>query len=318
MMNLSGGVFISTDSRVDKQAAVNMAEAGLDYAWWQIKWQKQILPYSANVNLTAGGFTVKAVDDSAREPNTILVTSTGTCKSHSHTIKRVYGVPNALPFSFVWCQQSDIRTDVRMSCSGGYSGLRCNGDIELTDRFTDVSNGAWASGSIRTGGSISPSYEAWKQVVFPDIDFAYYTKHARAVLSGPTAISNMSYPGGKGIIVVVGDLKITGVYDGVYTVVASGNVTIDNSLTPANSSSHLAVLTTCSMEIDTNRTVQAVVYCHNSSDKAVLTMSRKPNIIGSMCTDSIVFSQNCNWFTLADDTSIDLVTMTALQLPGIY
>ncbi len=92
LLRASLGQFTSESSRQKKQAAADLAEAGIDYAHWQVVSKDQALPYSADITLNTGSFHVDAVDDSARQQDAVLITATGTVGNCSHTMKRVIGI----------------------------------------------------------------------------------------------------------------------------------------------------------------------------------------------------------------------------------
>lgn len=89
LLSGSMGQFLFESTRCQKQAAGNLAEAGIDYAYWQVLNMKQALPFSADITLSSGSFHVEAVDDSARQPGAVLITSTGSAEGSSRTAKRV-------------------------------------------------------------------------------------------------------------------------------------------------------------------------------------------------------------------------------------
>ncbi|MCX8052713.1 MAG: hypothetical protein N3B12_02810, partial [Armatimonadetes bacterium] len=96
MLRATSGCFIAENSRHAKRAAANLAEAGLDYAYWQIQYKGVHLPYSATVPLTTGSFQVTAVDDGSRDSSTVLITSTGIVGRDKHQCRRV--VLGLLPY----------------------------------------------------------------------------------------------------------------------------------------------------------------------------------------------------------------------------
>jgi hypothetical protein len=89
LLRASNGSFLAQSSRNNKDSAQYLAEAGIDYASWQIAENNHAVPYTADVTLGAGSFHVTVVDDSAREVGTFLVQCTGTVGSSTFSSKRV-------------------------------------------------------------------------------------------------------------------------------------------------------------------------------------------------------------------------------------
>lgn len=308
--------FTSECSREKKNSAADLAEAGIDYTCWQINCKSQSLPYSADVKLANGSFHVDAVDDGSREAGSVLITSTGTHGSFSHTIKRVVG--NGLlkmTFLYVWCENGDISSSKKISCSGGSTGLRSNGKINLSSHSAMVTNGAWAVGSISTGGSISPQYPNATSISFPDIDVDYYKSIATETLPDKSKISSLSYPAKTGVIFVDGKLTINGTYDGVYTVIATGDVTINDDLKAANSDSHLAIMSDESISVPDKDSVQAVLYSHNAKGEGKVSLANKTIITGSIAADSTDVSGQLDLYA---DNTLDIDVIKKLQMPGYY
>ncbi len=88
MLQASGSYFLSERSRSTKQQAMDLAEAGVDYAYVQINKRGQATPYTSPVvNLASGSFQVSAADLPGGA--TVLITSTGTVNGTSYTVRRV-------------------------------------------------------------------------------------------------------------------------------------------------------------------------------------------------------------------------------------
>lgn len=88
MLQSSGSYFLTERSRNRKQMAMDMAEAGIDYAYIQVNNRGQSVPCAwPAVNLASGRFVVTATDIPGTA--TMLLTSTGTVNGVSYTIKRV-------------------------------------------------------------------------------------------------------------------------------------------------------------------------------------------------------------------------------------
>lgn len=88
MLQASGSYFLTERSQGYKQMAMDMAEAGIDYAFLQVNKHNQSVPYDfPTVTLASGSFHVSVADNAS--DGTMLITSTGTVKGATYTVRRV-------------------------------------------------------------------------------------------------------------------------------------------------------------------------------------------------------------------------------------
>lgn len=68
-----------------------LAEAGVDYGYWQFIWNRTTLPYNeTNRTCGEGSFSVQVTDNSASVTDTIKVTSTATLRGTTYATTRVF------------------------------------------------------------------------------------------------------------------------------------------------------------------------------------------------------------------------------------
>ena len=79
-------------SRKTRDAGVRaLAEAGIEYGYWQFAWNRVALPYNeSNHALGEGSFTVRVADNSGSVSESIQVTSTATLRGANYTSTRVF------------------------------------------------------------------------------------------------------------------------------------------------------------------------------------------------------------------------------------
>ncbi len=96
LTTLCGGA-LTVGSRARNQTALRaLAEAGLQYGYWQYAWQNQALPYTAgSYALGPGTFSTTVTDNSAAIVGTVKVVSTATIGSNSLTETRIFPYPSA-------------------------------------------------------------------------------------------------------------------------------------------------------------------------------------------------------------------------------
>ena len=313
LLRTVGASFMQESSRDKKQAAVNMAEAGVDYAFWQIHYKGRKLPFFADVALTTGSFHVDAVDDGNREASAMVVTSTGTVEKHKHTIKRVTLGP--LPYHYMWCENREIYDGDMLTNTGVIGGFRANGLIRLDHTYTNITTGAWATGTITASGTVTPRYPSNPPIAFPAIDYNYYQTIATHVFPSDKTFTVLNYAGGHADIYVQGNVTVRGIYTGVYTIVATGDIFINGTLSPGSPDSFLALITMKQIKIETTcPSLDAVLYAHKSDKTGLIWIWGSTVITGSVATDDFITDSPV---TMNYNPKLTLGVMKQLHLPGL-
>ena len=320
MLRMGSAYFLAASSRGKKQAAVNLAKAGLEYAYWQVNNYHVALPYTTTLNLDTGSAQITAVDDNLTVPGGMLVTSTGNSGGFSYTTTRVMTAPaNKLPYSYLWCQNSNISSPANLKTLGTAFGVRSNGNISLSNASTNASNGAWATGAITATGSVSPQYPNALSLNLLPVSASHYSSIATEVRASGTTINNLNYAGMSPVIYVTGpctiDATVAGKYSGVITVFAEGEVTVMGSLQPHSSDSHIAVLSATGIVLQTaGASSQCVFYACNGGTGYI-------NIPANMTVTGCIIADGTSTvnitLNLVTDTSLDTPTLQALHLPGV-
>ena len=313
MIQSSSSYFLSEDSRNKKRAANNLAEAGVDYAYWQLHYKNKPLPFSADVTLSTGSFHVDATDDGNRDNSTIYIVSTGKYGSHSYTTKRV--TLGLLPYHYAWCEYTDINDGNAITCTSSTRGMRTNSCIYLYNSSNNITTGLWATSSITTAGTATPKYAYSPYIAFPNIDYNYYSSIATSTYIGNPTFTSPSYPSGA-VIYVAGTAYISGTYRGIITVIAAGDINVTGNLQPYDSKSHIALLTINTARLYTAAVnVNALVYVHrNDNCNGKIEIYGTKTITGSLGADMITAD---HWITISRDPTLDLDIMKQLHLPGL-
>ena len=307
------GSFVSERSQDHRQAAVNLAEAGIDYAYWRVHYGGQRLPYSAAVELSTGTFKVSATDDGSREPSTMLITSTGTAYGHSYTVQRV--ALGLLPYCYNCCENREISTGKQVWSGGTWGGFRANGKIKLDSEYSVVTDGGWATTNFEGKGSISPQYPNSPPIGFPEIDYSYYDSIATDVWHGDQtvlALNSMS----PAVVRVHGKVELMGLhYLGRITIVADDDIIINGFLRKFTSDSYLALITQKKIKIQNYADhVDAIMYCHKADGSADLEIHRNTTICGVAASDDChIDDPTC----FEDDPGITTQILTQLHMPGL-
>jgi len=288
---------LKTASRVRKESrALNLAEAGIDYAAWRLYYAPSTpLPVTwTRSDLGTGSFTVTAsryVDLSGNPvPNTVVLQSTGASQGWPSQVKVVGnflqnpGVNNPI-FDNALFSNSDLSLKGTADITGT---VACNGNLGLQGS-AQVTGDAQASGGITTKGSsqITGAQAPYApKVPMPTIDLAYYRSIATTVVSngysfnGTTALNGVTY--------VDGDCNVNGTFSGTGIIVARGQVHVNGNATLQDpSSDSLAIVSAGGVTINGTCTVQGFIYTHNLDVPAGFTGNGTADITGGVVADVI-------------------------------
>lgn len=315
MLQAGTSYFLGEDSRTKKRAAMNVAQAGADYAYYQVHYNAGALPYTADVTLATGSFHVEATDDGSRDRSTMLVTSTGTCGGASYTAKRV--TLGLLPYHYAWCENGKVNTTDAITSTSQGRGMRANDDITFYDYGTNITTGVWSAGLITPRGTVTPRYPSGPPIAFPAIDYAYYNSIATFTNDGDAMFTSLNYPS-DAVIVVNGNATInlfTGRYRGAVTIVATGNITVRSSLTYYDSNSYLALITNKTITIQSTAwSVVGAFYAHKPDNSGKVQIQGFTTIVGTVSGDTVTTDRSVD---IRRDSGMNLNTMRRLHLPGL-
>lgn len=315
MLQAGNSYFLAENSKTKKQAAIDIAQAGADYAYWAVHYQGQSLPYTADVTTSGGTFHVVATDDGARDPSTMLITSTGTVAGHSYTLRRV--TLGLLPYHYAWCENVSIGNAYPVSSTSYDRGFRTNAAAVMFSPANNVSSGIWAVGSIVTQGSVWPQHPSGPPISFPSIDYSYYASIANTFYSSDVTFTSLITPG-SAVLYVNGNATLyltSGKYKGCFTIVATGNISVRTNASACDAASDLALITDKTITIQTSATYfQGLVYAHRNDLMGKVQIQGMQSIVGSICGDDITTDHPVD---IHRDSTFNLDTMRRLHLPGL-
>lgn len=315
MLQAGNSYFLSENSRAKKSAAMNMAQAGVEYAYWQVHYGGRPLPYSADVTLSTGSFHVDATDDGNRDLSTMLIIATGTCGGRSHTIKRV--TLGLLPYHYAWCERTKIIDGDTIISTSYDRGMRSNDDISLASGWNNITTGLFSTGTISSWGTATPQYQFVPPIAFPDIDYSYYSSIATVIYNSNVTLTSLSYLS-DGVVVVNGNATIdlwTAKYRGAVTLVATGSITVRSNLGPYDANSYLALMTAGMITVQSSASsVTAVLYAHKPDNNGKVILLGNTTIVGSMSADDV---STTSLTDIRRDPDLDLDIMRRLKVPGL-
>ncbi len=285
-------LFIAEKKRMDRQAAINVAEAGIDYAYWLVHYQRQGLPFTANQSMNNGTFQINVTDNGINQPSTMLITSTGTSNGYTHTMKRI--VMGPLPYEYGICSNDPIDTNIRITSTQSGPCMRSNGYIALPNSGTSITTGVWSRTYVSTSGNIPTRYTNCPPIYFPEINLSYYQSIATKTYNYGATFSGVNFPSKKEIIYVNGNVNISGIFNGKYTIVSSGFIDITSSLTPADSNSYIALISPKSIELKLSAANlnNVILYCYSVGGSASIEIDSSPIFNGCMASNYIDMQAN--------------------------
>jgi type II secretory pathway pseudopilin PulG len=288
---------LKTASRVRKESrALNLAEAGIDYAAWRLYYAPNTpLPTTwTRSDLGAGSFSVTAsryVNPAGNPvPNAVVLQSAGTSQGWQSQVKVVGnflqnpGVNNPI-FGNALFSNSDLTLKGTADVIGR---IACNGNLGLQGS-AKVTGDARASGSITTNGSsqitgAKTSYAP--KVPMPTIDLAYYRSIATTVVSGGYSFNGTTTL--NGVTYVDGDCSINSTFSGTGIIVARGQVHVNGKATLQDPpSDSFAIVSAGGVVINGTCTIQGFIYTHNLDVPAGFTGSGSADITGGVVADVI-------------------------------
>lgn len=315
MLRAGNSYYLAESSRSKKRAAQNLAQAGVEYAYWQVHYRPQSLPYTADVTLSTGSFHVEATDDGSRDPSTMLITSVGTCGGHSATVKRV--TLGLLPYHYAWCENGKVDISQEADCLSQGRAMRANDEIKLSSVFNNINQGVWSTKTISAAGYVWPQYPNSPPIAFPDIDYGYYSSIAAVTYVGDQNINTLSYASDT-VVYVNGNVTLnlsTGKYRGVVTLVATGNIAVKGNLTYQDVNSYLALVTQKTITLQNTATsVVAALYAHKPDKTGRVNIQGLTTVVGTISADKVDTSAPVNF---RRDSGLTLDIMRRLRLPGL-
>jgi hypothetical protein len=249
--------------------------------------------------------------------NTVLMNSRGVSANGETEQLRVIAVYMPLVFDGF---SHALFSDHNLSLGGdtyinghpelGGKGIYANGNV------TYVGNSSTTVGNIEATGSISgntdqqPSayqdlngdgdtndpgeqpavkVEYGPHISFPEIDLDWYETHADLYYNGTVTLNGgiLGTWDDPKIIFVDGQVKMSGIFQGVGTIVSTKGFRITGNCEYADGNSGLALLTTGEFRMAGTADVFGLVYAHSVLSDASFVGTGTPTIVGSVVADTI-------------------------------
>lgn len=284
-------------SRAKKETrAFNLAEAGIDYAAWQLyNNPSTILPATwSRSDLEGGSFTVSA----DRDPDTadaIVLLSTGTSQGWTSEVKVVGvfletggGGQNAV-FDYA------LFSDADLLMSGSFSIV---GDAHTNGNAT-VRGGVELNGDLSASGSVAvqgnPDIEGdvvadADRIAMPTIDLEYYRNNATYLYTGDYTFSGDTTL--DGVVFIEGDAHISGNFSGSGVIVVDGDVHINGNATRDGEGDEFAIVSSGTVRVNGNCRIEGWIYTHNADVPGMFSGNGNADIVGGLAADSVTCTGN--------------------------
>ena len=305
---------VARASRIRKETrALNLAEAGLDYAAWRVYNENPTsLPVTfSRTDLEEGTFSaavdVYRDDTGAVVPNSLQVLSTGTSQGFVSQVKAVgqylvtTGENNGI-FDNALFSDSDMTIGGNAQITGT---IHSNGNMLVKGSSTITGDASAAGWLTEQGTHVTGSKTAYapKQAM-PTVDISYYRAKATVVYDSDHGFSGATVL--DGIIFVDGDVTISGQVDGQGVIVATGEIHVNGNTTLADADAEFALVSTSRVRLNGNTRVEGAIYAHNVVVPAAVEGLGTADVLGCVVADVI--------------TSLGNLTVTykqpTVELPG--
>ncbi len=284
-------------SRTKKETrAFHLAEAGVDYAAWQLyNHPSTSLPAAwSRSDLAGGTFTVVA-EDYGGSDEAVIVTSTGNSQGWTSQVKVIGQFLGTTPSGQNPVFEHALFSDADLSLRGSFdvSGdAHCNGNA-------DVRGNPTITGELTAGGSISiqgnpdiggGATAGAPRIAMPTIDLEYYRSIADTVLEGGYTFSGQTHL--DGVTFVEGDAHINGSFSGTGVIVVDGDAHINGNATVAEEDDEFAIVAAGNVRINGNWRIEGWVYAHNMDVPSTFEGNGNADIVGGVAADIVSCSGN--------------------------
>ena len=285
---------VSRASRIRKETrALNLAEAGLDYAAWRVYNENPTslpVPYS-RTDLEEGTFSamvdVYRDDTGAVVPNSLQVLSTGTSQGFVSQVKAVgqylvtTGENNGI-FDNALFSDSDMTIGGNADVTGT---IHSNGNMLVKGSSTITGDASAAGWLTEQGTHITGSKTAYapKQSM-PTVDITYYRAKADVVYDSGQTFSGAVL---DGIVFVDGDVHISGQVDGKGVIVATGEIYVTGNTWLADGDAEFALVSTSRVRLNGGARVEGAIYAHNVVVPAAVEGLGTADVLGCVIADVI-------------------------------
>ncbi len=325
MMAIGNATFLSGKRQLRLRGARAMAEAGIEYGYWQYAYNKATLPYTGSRSLGRGSFRVTVTDNSASIPSTIQIVSTGTL--NGETAARTEVLPSSstrTPFDYALCSNTSISGPDMVTGAGGTNGdIRANGDISLTSStITSTVNGdAYAGGTLSIPVVTGAKFPGAASLSYPAIDLAYYQSIANRRFNSSQTFSGFLFLRPNEVVYVNGDITLnSGYIVGTGTLVAANQIVLNGDLAYAFSTDKFAGLAANGITVSAAQiSVVGFYYAHNSSNTANASLKGKFQLAqGALAADTVTVSAKPKDkpYSLVHDPAMSSALGRQLHLPG--
>ncbi|MCC6484870.1 MAG: hypothetical protein IT209_08495 [Armatimonadetes bacterium] len=304
-------------SRQTSERVRLLAETGVRYGYWLIKWNNVTArPYTTS--LTFGGATIDIAvyDNSVNLAVSDRIVASVNYRGARASLSRVVSRPRAL-FDNAVAVNSYTGTVSVPIISTDQADIFLPGNITINNSATNLSGDLYATGSIWVssgtvnGGLIRNS----SGFSFPLIDTAGLMLQARTVYLVNKTFSNINFPSDGDVIYVGGTLTLTGgTVSGKGTIVAVSGINITGNYDPGGDSM-LALLTTGTATLqNTCSKFTGILYAHALLNNASINLMTSTQLKGPIIGDTIY----C-WGSLLpdyDSAKFNPANFRLLHIPG--
>lgn len=282
---------LAVASRAKRETrAFNLAEAGVDYAAWQLyNNPSTILPATwARSDLGGGTFTVEA-DYYPDTTDAIVLTSSGNSQGWTSQVKVIGMFLDAGGAGQNAAFDHALFSDVDLAMSGNFDiegDVHSNGNATVQGSVA-IAGDLSACGSVGIKGNpdIGGVIPGADRVSMPTVDLQYYRSVATDVYTGGHTFNGNTTL--DGVVFVEGEASINANFSGTGVIVVDGDVHINGNATLESEADEFAIVSTGSVRVNGNCTIEGWVYTHNVDVPGVFHGNGNADITGGVAADVV-------------------------------
>lgn len=299
-----------------------IAEAGIEFGYWQYAWNGVSVPYTAAGRPFGGGtFDVIVSDNRGEVPYTLKITSTARLGRDSLKAVRVVADPGIggpkRVYDFALAAGSGLASAIKNVVVGSSS---TPGDLYSAAAVSLTNSGSRVYGRTYSGGSVAVTtmngldYAYVPAVAFPAIDLATYQTIASRTFASGQVWNGFAFALPYEVVYVNGNLSLRGTISGTGTIVCSRLFTQNGSISYSGAAS-LAVVSAGGITFSSGTASRGIFYTHNASGTALVTVGVNVTVSPGLVIGDVVTLDND--LTVVPDPLFSLSVAQSHRLPGL-
>jgi len=322
LLRLAGGSTIQIRNSVDVGKAACLADAGINYGYWQYMYSHVTLPHTATQQLGSGSFTV-TVSECPDVANTVKIQATGHYRDMTYRRTRVIAKKVSI-YEMALCVGSSFSAPRSLitGSSGECGDVYINGNLAI-QRQAIINGDLHTTGTVLNPDAVTVTgtlTTGAPAIEFPPIDLGYYGSRANRTYYGSTRFTSLDFTVPYEVVYVDGSLQLRGTVSGIGLLVVDGDLQVIGDVNYSSISlDKLAVLVAGRLIVPGSsgltRKVYGFFYVHNTDGTGCFESAPKAEFkLGGVAADTVGSVQYLK--LIADPAYRETDLAHLLRLPG--